>query len=95
VVNDGLRQQVERLIATEMGPILAIDGGYVDLVNIDQLQIELEFRGSCGRCMTRHACAAELVIPALAAQLGHSALTVRVRNAPMARPLVNAVVPAK
>ena len=45
-----LRTRVERVLTSEVLPLLQMDGGSIDLLSIDQGVVRVRLRGACGSC---------------------------------------------
>lgn len=45
-----MKEKVEEVIEKELKPLLAMDGGGIELVSADDREVKLKLSGACARC---------------------------------------------
>jgi len=45
-----MKEKVEEVIEKELKPLLAMDGGGIDLVSVDDREVKLKLSGACAGC---------------------------------------------
>jgi Fe-S cluster biogenesis protein NfuA len=64
---DGVRNKLEQLVRDVLAPMVAIDGGTVEWVGLENGIAEIRLGGACAGCPGQHYTAQSVMLPALRA----------------------------
>ncbi len=66
----GVQEEVEKLIAEYLRPLIEADGGRIELIEVAESRIVLRLSGACGGCPGKPYTLSRIVEPALRRALG-------------------------
>jgi Fe-S cluster biogenesis protein NfuA len=49
-VNEHLTEQIKKVIEREINPLLALEGGEIELVGVREGRVEVKLKGACATC---------------------------------------------
>jgi Fe-S cluster biogenesis protein NfuA len=49
-VNEHLTKQIKKVIEREINPLLALEGGQIELVGVTKGKVEVRLKGACATC---------------------------------------------
>jgi len=74
--------EVQRTLNSRIRPLLNVDAGDIEIVEVQDGHVRLELLASCSRCLLKLGCQAEMVLPVLRERFADQGATFAIKGVP-------------